>query len=244
MTEPSRLSRFVRGDLDWIVMKALAKERNRRYESAIALAQDLERFTNHEPVTAGPPTAAYRFRKFARRHRVALATVGAFALLLVAATAVSAGLAVWANRERVRAVQAEKSAKEQQARAQDREQMAIDAVRRYGDVVRDTPELKNEPSLAKLRAKLLKEPHTFFKNLRDRPQVDRETTPDSLARLAGASFDLGKLTDEIGDKQDALRSFEERSSLGRRLPTCGPSFGIPLEVVMVSHRRRDRLSSP
>ena len=55
--EPARLGRFVRGDLDWIVMKALAKERQRRYESAIALAQDVERFTNHEPVSAGPPTA-------------------------------------------------------------------------------------------------------------------------------------------------------------------------------------------
>src|SRR5262249_36721907 len=67
-TEPARLSRFVRGDLDWIVMKALAKERQKRYESAIALAQDIERFTSHEPVSAGPPTAAYRFRKFVRRH--------------------------------------------------------------------------------------------------------------------------------------------------------------------------------
>jgi serine/threonine protein kinase/lipopolysaccharide biosynthesis regulator YciM len=67
--EPTRLSRFVRGDLDWIVMKALAKERQRRYESASALAQDIERFSNHEPVSAGPPTAAYRFWKFVRRNR-------------------------------------------------------------------------------------------------------------------------------------------------------------------------------
>jgi len=199
-TEPARLSRFVRGDLDWIVMKALAKERNRRYESAIALAQDIERFTNHEPVSAGPPTAVYRIRKFARRHRAALATAGGFALLLFAATAISAGLAVWANHERVRALNAEKSAKDQQARAQDREQMAIDAVRRYGDVVRETPELKNNPSLGKLRGKLLKEPQAFFKKLRDRLRADRETTPDSLHRLAEASFDLGQLTDEIGDK--------------------------------------------
>ena len=55
--EPSRLGRFVRGELDWIVMKALAKERQRRYESPIAFAQDIERFLNHEPVSAGPPTA-------------------------------------------------------------------------------------------------------------------------------------------------------------------------------------------
>ncbi|MDB5350305.1 MAG: pkn [Planctomycetota bacterium] len=68
-TEPARLSRFVRGDLDWIVMKALAKERHRRYESAIAFAQDVERFESHEPVSAGPPTATYRFKKYVRRNR-------------------------------------------------------------------------------------------------------------------------------------------------------------------------------
>ena len=67
--EPARLGRFVRGDLDWIVMKALAKERQRRYESPIAFAQDIERFLNHEPVSAGPPTASYRFKKFVRRNR-------------------------------------------------------------------------------------------------------------------------------------------------------------------------------
>jgi len=225
-SEPARLSRFVRGDLDWIVMKALAKERNRRYESAIALAQDIERFTHHEPVSAGPPTASYRFRKFARRNRAALATAGVFALLLVAATSVSAVLAVWANRERVRALSAEKSAKEQQVRAQDREEMAIDAVRRYGDVVRETPELKNNPSLAKLRATLLREPQTFFKRLRDRLQSDRETTPDSLDRLAKASFDMGDLTAEIGDKQDALRAFEEARAILERLARENPSVTL------------------
>jgi tetratricopeptide (TPR) repeat protein/tRNA A-37 threonylcarbamoyl transferase component Bud32 len=78
--EPARLGRFVRGDLDWIVMKALAKERQRRYESAIALAQDVERFVNHEPVSAGPPTAAYRLRKLVRRNR--LQVVAALLVLL------------------------------------------------------------------------------------------------------------------------------------------------------------------
>ncbi len=67
--EPVRLGRYVRGDLDWIVMKALAKERSRRYDSAIGMANDVERFLNDEPVTAGPPTARYRTAKFIRRHR-------------------------------------------------------------------------------------------------------------------------------------------------------------------------------
>ncbi len=221
--EPSRLSKFVRGDLDWIVMKALAKERNRRYESAIALAQDIERFTNHEPVTAGPPTAGYRVRKFARRHRVGLVTVGGFAMLLVAAASVSAALAVGANRERVRALSAEKTAREQQIRAQDREQMAIDAVKRFGDVVRQTPALKDNSSLAKLRAALLSESLEFFKSLRDRLQADRETSPESLVRLAGAGFELGSLTAEIGDKEKALRAFDESLAIQERLARKNPS---------------------
>jgi hypothetical protein len=80
--EPARLSRLVRGDLDWIVMKALAKERERRYASAVGLADDLERFLNHEPVSAGPPTAAYRLRKFVRRNRVQVAAAGLVLLAL------------------------------------------------------------------------------------------------------------------------------------------------------------------
>ncbi len=90
-TEPARLSRFVRGDLDWIVMKALAKERGRRYESAIAFAQDIERFTNHEPVVAGPPTASYRLRKFVRRNR---GKVIAASLVLIALLAGIAGTTI------------------------------------------------------------------------------------------------------------------------------------------------------
>jgi serine/threonine protein kinase/tetratricopeptide (TPR) repeat protein len=67
--DATRMSRVVRGDLDWIVMKALSKDRQRRYDSAIGLANDIERFINHEPVSAGPPTAAYRVKKFMRRNR-------------------------------------------------------------------------------------------------------------------------------------------------------------------------------
>ena len=80
--EPARLSRLIRGDLDWIAMKALAKERERRYASAIGLADDIERYLNHEPVSAGPPTAAYRLRKFVRRNRVQVAAAGLVLLAL------------------------------------------------------------------------------------------------------------------------------------------------------------------
>jgi tetratricopeptide (TPR) repeat protein len=72
--EPARLSSKLRGDLDWIVMKSLEKNRNRRYDSAMSLAEDLQRYLRNEPVEARPPSTVYQFSKFARRHRVALTT--------------------------------------------------------------------------------------------------------------------------------------------------------------------------
>ena len=82
-SEPGSLSRFVRGDLDWIAMKALEKDRSRRYDSAHGFASDIERFLRDEPVLASPPSAAYRMRKFVRRHRTGVisATLVASALL-------------------------------------------------------------------------------------------------------------------------------------------------------------------
>jgi WD40 repeat protein/serine/threonine protein kinase len=95
-TEPAKLTRLVRGELDWIVMKALEKDRTRRYETANGLARDLQRYLADEPVEACPPSAGYRLRKFARKYRKALVTAAAFAGLLIAGVVVSTTLAVWA----------------------------------------------------------------------------------------------------------------------------------------------------
>ena len=70
--DPRKLSESLRGEVDWIVMKALEKDRNRRYESANSMAADIERYLNDEPVQACPPSAMYRFRKFARRNKAAV----------------------------------------------------------------------------------------------------------------------------------------------------------------------------
>src|SRR5205807_6607839 len=67
--EPAKLAKLMRGELDWIVMKTLEKDRNRRYETASAFAADVQRYLADEPVLACPPSALYRFRKFARRNR-------------------------------------------------------------------------------------------------------------------------------------------------------------------------------
>jgi WD40 repeat protein len=84
LSEPKKLCNSLRGDLDWIVMKALEKDRSRRYETANTLALDLQRHLNHEPVSAGPPSAAYRLIKLVRRNRMAFAA-GAVILALLAA---------------------------------------------------------------------------------------------------------------------------------------------------------------
>ncbi|MCH7847728.1 MAG: serine/threonine protein kinase, partial [Planctomycetes bacterium] len=75
-TEPARLSRELRGDLDWIIMKALEKERARRYETANAFAADIDRHLGNEPVLASPPSSAYRLRKFVRRNRSSVIGAG------------------------------------------------------------------------------------------------------------------------------------------------------------------------
>jgi len=88
-SEPARLSKLVRGELDWIAMKALEKDRTRRYETANGLARDIERYLEGAAVEAGPPSARYQLSKFAQRHRATLATAAAFALVLLAAAVVS-----------------------------------------------------------------------------------------------------------------------------------------------------------
>jgi serine/threonine protein kinase/WD40 repeat protein len=99
-TEPAKLSRLMRGELDWIVLKALEKDRTRRYETASSFAADVQHYLNDEPVRACPPSATYRLRKFARRNRAAFWTIGVVALALVVGTIVS----VW---QAVRATEAE-----------------------------------------------------------------------------------------------------------------------------------------
>ena len=81
-TEPARLARIVRGELDWIVMKALEKDRTRRYESADGLARDIQRSLNDETVQAGPPSASYRLRKLIKRNKGPFAAAAVIVLLL------------------------------------------------------------------------------------------------------------------------------------------------------------------
>jgi len=95
-TEPARLTKLVRGELDWIVMKALEKDRSRRYETANGLAMDLQRYLTDEPVQACPPSATYRLRKFVRRNKRSLTMVA----VVAGAILVSVGAIGWMVRDR------------------------------------------------------------------------------------------------------------------------------------------------
>ncbi|MFK7737923.1 MAG: hypothetical protein AB8B50_17965, partial [Pirellulaceae bacterium] len=98
--EPTRLVATIRGDLDWIVMKALDKDRNRRFDSANEFGKDIRRYLDDEPVEARPPSTMYRFSRFARRNRVSITTASIVLAALVFGTAISAWQAMVAINER------------------------------------------------------------------------------------------------------------------------------------------------
>ena len=114
-TTSEKLASTVSGELDWIVMKSLEKDRSRRYETANEFASDIERYLKDEPVSAGPPSAAYRFRKFARRNSGKLIAVSMIAFLLVTGIGVSTWQAIRATRAVQVALDSEQAAKTEAA---------------------------------------------------------------------------------------------------------------------------------
>ena len=169
-TEPPRLIHLVRGDLDWIVMKCLEKDRARRYPTAAALADDLGRHLNNEPVEAGAPGAMYRTSKFVRRHRFGLATAAALILLLVAGVAAS-------NWQMVRARRAEREARTVASFLKD----MLDSVR---------PEEAKGKDATLLRDILDKTASRVDKELKDEPEVQA----DLRYTMGSAYYALGEYT--------------------------------------------------
>ena len=111
-TDVQGLIRTLAGDLDWITLKALEKERERRYQTATELATDIERYLSHRPVSASPPSRAYLARKFVRRHRVGVTFAATTALLVVGGAAAIAAQARRVARARAVAVQRQTQAEE------------------------------------------------------------------------------------------------------------------------------------
>jgi serine/threonine protein kinase/tetratricopeptide (TPR) repeat protein len=220
-SDPRRLSQLFRGELDWIVMKALEKDRNRRYETAASFAADVQRYLHDEPVQACPPSTSYKLRKFARKHRLFLATAAAFALLLLAGIVVSSWQA-W------RALGAEKQAQTERANAdtartlaESRFALAQRAVDRYLNEVTADPALKNA-DLHQLRKKLLETAVPFYRELAD----ERPDDPEQQAVRGRAYLRLARLRAEMGEIKDALSECGQAvtlfTSLARDFPASVP----------------------
>jgi serine/threonine protein kinase len=210
--EPLRLASLVLGELDWIVMKCLEKDRTRRYETANGLAQDIERYSNNEPVSAAAPGTTYRLRKFIRRHRSGLATAAALLLLLVAGLVASSWQAVRASR-------AEQRARKEASKSQQVAQLLKDMLSGVG------PSVAQGRDTTMLREILDKTAERMGKNLTNEPEVEIElrTTlaqtyhelglASQMEKMARGTLDLARsrlgeenlsVADALGQLGDAL----------------------------------------
>lgn len=135
-TEPTHLGNTLKGDLDWIVLKALEKDRTRRYGAASELADDLQRYQDDEAVTATPPSVGYKLSKLAKRNKAAIAVASALTAALLVGLVATSLTAVWAMRERDNARQAEQEVRQASRRAR---QMLMAT----GNAFRDKSNLKD-----------------------------------------------------------------------------------------------------
>jgi tetratricopeptide (TPR) repeat protein len=208
-TDPPKLAGLVRGDLDWIVMKMLEKDRSRRYETANDVAMDLKRFLGSEPVLARPPSSLYRLQKLVRRNTLAFGAAGAVLAALVLGLGLSTWLYFRERAERLRAVNAE------QAQIQLRQQAQTEATKsqQVAQFLKDM--LKGVgPSVAKgrdttmLKEILEKTVQRVGTDLKNQPEVETE------------------LDDTIGDVYVALSdSVKAKQMYNRELRAARRVFG-------------------
>ena len=229
--EPTKLTKLIRGELDWIVMCCLEKDRTRRYETASALANDLQRYLSDEPVSAGPPSAKYRLRKFVRRHRGGVVSGAMLTLALTIGTvATTVGM--------LRARRAETSARESATRARTEQQKAERTARFLRQML-----LGAGPAVAQGRdATLLREILETTKSrldggeLNDQPEVEA-TLRDSI----------GVVYSQMGDLRDAELMLERalllrRAALGEEHRSYAESLHN-LACVYLQQQRHDLAES-
>jgi serine/threonine protein kinase len=196
-TEPAKLTKLVRGELDWIVMKALEKDRTRRYETAIGFAADVQRYLHDETVEACPPSRAYRLRKFARRNKVALLTsLAIFATLLLAAL-----ISTW---QAIRATRAETVATDLRAKAEANSKKARQAV---DDMYTQVAEkwLAEQPQMEPLQREFLEKALKYY------TEFSQESSHDPAVRFeaARANRRAADIRKRLGAIEPAKKSYEE-----------------------------------
>jgi eukaryotic-like serine/threonine-protein kinase len=202
--EPQKLGRFVKGELDWIVMKALSKQRDRRYETATGFARDVERFLNNEAVAAGPPSASYRLRKFVKRNRGRVIAASLILLALLAGLAGTGFGLLRAERERLvaeryavaeRHARQEAEARRAEAETQDRRALANEklASERLVQVEAEKKKTEEEKKVA-IAVK------DFLEN-KLLGQADVRTQADALLKAGGLAAEA-KTNPTIGELLD------------------------------------------
>ena len=216
-TEPAKLTKLVRGELDWIVMKALEKDRNRRYETANGFAMDVERYLADEPVLACPPSARYRLRKFLRRNRGPLLAASLVFLALVAGVAVSTWQ-WWRAELHAGAEQRERQRAETKSiEAADNARQTREAVKKSFTRLSEST-LLNQPGLQPLRMQLLQDAREFYEKFLERSRND----PELQAELAAAYLRMSTIyialdrNDEASDA--AVRGFQLADKLLQQRP--------------------------
>jgi serine/threonine protein kinase/tetratricopeptide (TPR) repeat protein len=262
--DPKKLSGLVRGDLDWIVMKALEKDRARRYETANGLARDLDRYLHDEPVEACPPSAAYRFRKFARRNRLAFAAALLVLLAILLGTIVSTTEAIRAiraerlaearllaeteaRREAEAARQAEAAqrriaetqrtlAEAQKTRAEANFRKARQAVDEYVTVVSES-KLFDVPGLQPLRRQLLEAALRYYQGFLDQ----RSSDPKLRAELAATYLRVANIDEQIDRSDDAIKALARGVEIARDVLRTNPELtDLPQQLAGV--RRGGRIA--
>jgi len=210
-TEPAKLTKLVRGELDWIVMKALEKDRSRRYETANGFAMDLQRYLADEPVQACPPSAAYRFRKFARRNKGALAAGSSAALVVLVGSvflAVSNVLIARAKDQKEAALDQarinEDAAKQQRQLAQENLKTALDAVHQMLTEVADK-DLAEVPQMEPVRKALLERALAFYQGFLRQNAAD----PAMRLEVGKAHYRLGAIHRYLGHHDRAEKALGE-----------------------------------
>jgi eukaryotic-like serine/threonine-protein kinase len=239
--KPRQLKPEVPGALEAVCLKAMAANPGDRYATALDLAADVKRWLANEPVSAWREPALLRSRRWMRRHRALVTTTAAVLVVGVVGLAGFSTVVTGKNREldaknlalvdknrqldirNVELAGKNQELEKERHRAEAREELAIDAVKKFRDAVQGNLELKNRPELDALRKALLNEPMEFFRNLRDQLQSDHDTRPNALARLARANRDLASTIREIGSLAGALQSCAESIAILEQLTRDYPS---------------------
>jgi serine/threonine protein kinase len=228
--DPRRLGQLFRGELDWIVMKALEKDRNRRYETASAFAADVERYLKDEQVQACPPSVGYRLRKLARRHKgPLLAAALVFAALVAGIIGTTWGM--------IRAMQAEQKAQDALERTEREQDAAVQALRETFDALIDLSDLNSERLMKDLRPMSLPE-QEFFTRMEARYERLAVLLSDAEDTRVRSESRQGATGMKVGDVNRGRLAWQRAASLYRvPLPANSANTAVAPSDLRVSARR-------